>query len=89
MIVIKKLIYSIVAKDYAVDIFIIGDGLFFTIQFVIANIYTLLTSRSVLSVKTTIIRQLYIRLYGDIPTVNAYDFTQREFAILRNNWKEG
>jgi len=55
MIVIKKLIYSIVAKDYAVDIFIIGDGLFFTIQFVIANIYTLLTSRSVLSVKATII----------------------------------
>lgn len=35
------------------------------------------------------LRQLYIRLYGDIPTVNAYDFTQREFGILHNNWKEG
>lgn len=35
------------------------------------------------------LRQLFIRLYGDIPTVNAYDFTQREFAILHNNWKEG
>lgn len=34
-------------------------------------------------------RQLFIRLYGDIPTVNAYDFTQREFGILHNNWKEG
>ena len=55
MIMIKKLIYSIVAKDYAVDIFVISDGLFFTVQFVIANIYTLLTSQSVLSVKATII----------------------------------
>ncbi|OYP91367.1 hypothetical protein B9G67_05430 [Ligilactobacillus salivarius] len=55
MIVIKKLIYSIVAKDYAIHRLVIRDGLFFTIQFVMANIYTLLTSQSVLSVKETII----------------------------------
>ena len=55
MIVIKKLIYSIVAKDYAIHRLIILDGLFFIIQFVIANIYTLLTSQSILSVRETII----------------------------------
>src|SRR5699024_8130161 len=34
-------------------------------------------------------RQLYIRLYGEIPAVNAYDFTQREFSILHKKQKEG
>lgn len=83
---IKKMIYSIVSKENATDILIMGDCLFYTIQYIIANIYTLLTRQSFLSVKANIFLAainflILFLVFFAIKSMITHDFTKKSKLV--------
>ncbi|WP_034990519.1 hypothetical protein [Ligilactobacillus salivarius] len=73
----KKLIYSMEAKNRLNNILATGDALFFAIQLIIIEIHTRLTSQSLLNIKAIVI----------LMVVNLHSVARQESPRLQS-WVE-